>query len=158
MPRIRKAKCPSRTTAASKLDAVLEFNLTEWLGLPIEGMALEFDQMEEAWQQHREIILAEWISQLPGSRPFGAYASEEIPLPQILRKPYESDVPYSSRSEVIHNYLCYFEDQESEFEYLQTLDVMPAAEVKAAKARFNEYEDWQHYRSSFGPTREVVGY
>ncbi len=156
MPKIKKAKCPARTTAALQLDGLLEFNLTEWLGMPVEGMSLEFDQMEEAWRTHRETILAEWIAQLPGSRPFGSYAAEEIPLPQIIRRPYESDVPYSSRSEVIHNYLCYFEDQESEFEYLQKLDILPAAELKAAKARFRKYEDWQHYRSSFGPARELV--
>lgn len=156
MPKIKKAKCPSRTTAAAKLDAVLEFNLTEWLGLPIEGMALEFGDMEDAWRQHRETILAEWIKQLPGNRPFGAFAAEEIPLPQIIRPPYESDCPYSSRSEVIHNYLCYFEDQETEFEYLQKLDILPAAEVKAAKARFAKYEDWEHYKPAFGPTRELV--
>ena len=149
MPRRRKVRCPSKSASAEKLTVLIEWALTEWLGWPVDEWALDWAATEDAWQVHRETILQAFIAQVPGCRPFGAYAAGEIPLPDMVRKPYESDLPYQARDGLIHSYNCYWQTQQDEFLYLEKLGVLPAEEITAAKKRFATSDDWQGYKSIF---------
>lgn len=146
MPRKRKPKCPSRGQGP-ELDTIVEWSLTEWGGLP--SLGLEYEELERAWVDHRNTITTEYTKQLPGQRPFGAYASGEIPLPEHEATPYTNEPPYITREGAITNYRSYFPTQQHEFEYLVKLGVVEGPELTTAKTRFATDCDWSHYKSIF---------
>ena len=146
MPRKRRPKCPSRGQGP-ELDAIVEFSLTEWGGLP--SLGLEYEDLERAWAEHRDTITNEYTKQLPGQRPFGAYAAGEIPLPEHAATPYKNEPPYITREGAVTNYRSYFPTQRDEFEYLAKLGIVEGPELTKAKARFAEEPDWGHYESIF---------
>ena len=149
MPRRRKIRCPSKNAPASTLTVLAEWALTEWGGWPVEEWAMDYTATEEAWQEHKDVLLLAYVEQLPGNRPWGAYSSGEIPLPEMVRRPYESDLPYAARDGLIHSYHCYWETQQDEFLYLEKLGVLPAEEITTAKKRFETSDEWQGYKSIF---------
>jgi hypothetical protein len=140
MPRRAKKKCPPRGSGP-KLNVIVEWETCMWQGLGPEGLGYgSFKDLANAWDTHKETILPECIRQLPGSRPFAQYALGEVPLPEMVQRPYQNDCAYRGKIGPVYEYQCYFEDQESEFEHLQKIGIVTGDEVKKAKERFRKSE------------------
>ncbi len=148
MPRRKRVKCPIVGNGPA-LNAVVEWNLTEWLGPTVSLDPFNYEELEVAWSQHRDELLKEWISQLPGSRPFASYATGETPLPAKVMPGYPNEEPFVSRDGPIVNYVCYFPTQYDEYQHLLGLDVMSDDEKARAQCRFKDDGDWDHYQSLF---------
>ena len=144
MPRRKLIKCPERNSGPT-LDAIVEFSCTEWLGLP--NIGLDYEELERAWQLHREYLIKEYKKQLPGQLPFACYAVSEVELPEPVRRPYDADPPYSTRNGLIHSYPIYFPTQEDEFKHLDRLGLIDTDERQLAIKRFKASTEWMHYRS-----------
>lgn len=147
MPRRKRVKCPSRSSGP-ELDAIVEWNLCEWLGAST-ALGFEYTDLEAAWECHREKLVDHWVGQLPGSRPFGSYAVGEIALPEMVATPYKSDPPYETRDGWIFNYEAYFETQFDEYTHLLKLGVIDEDEKKRAQNRFKVSDGFDHYQSLF---------
>ena len=117
-----------------------------WQGFPAPGMGCDsFEDTEEAWGKFREIILPEFIRQLPGNRPWACFAVGEIELPKMIRKPYPNDSGWMGRDGSIFEYQNYFVNQEAEFQFLDSLDLIDNEEAASAKKRFAQSNDWAGY-------------
>jgi hypothetical protein len=88
-----------------------------------------------AWAQYRELILPAWISQMPGARPFGCYACQEIAMPPIVTRPYPSDTGRIIGGVVFYEPRVYGIGGEPELEHLLGLGLIDADEELAARKR-----------------------
>ena len=147
MPRYKGIRSKKRTSAI-QLNAITEFAMTEWGGIPIEEMQLKWQQMETAMQNFGDKIEAAFVQQLPGQRPFCSYATGKIETPPLRRQPYQQDVPYQTRDGVLHGYYSYFETEEDETDFLIKAGVVEGQERTKARQRFAK-DERQTYRSMF---------
>jgi hypothetical protein len=147
MPRYKGLRSKKRTSAI-QLNEITEFAMTEWGGIPIDEMQLNFQQMETAMATFGDKVETAFIKQMPGQRPFCSYATGKVETPPLRRQPYEQDVPYQTRDGVLHGYYAYFQTEADEFEFLCKAGVVEGQERTKAKQRFAK--DERHtYRSMF---------
>ena len=147
MPRYGGIRSKKRTSAI-QFNNVTEFAMTQWGGLPIEELQLNFAQMETAMATFGDKVETAFIQQMPGQRPFCSYAAGKIETPPLRRQPYSQDVPYETRDGVLHGYYAYFETEENEYEFLCKVGVVEGQERTKAKQRFAK-GGRQEYRSMF---------
>ena len=147
MPRYKGIRSKKRTSAI-QLNAITELCMTEWGGIPIPEMQLNWQQMETAMTNFGDRVETAFIKQMPGNRPFCSYATGKIETPPLRRQPYEQDVPYETRDGVLHGYYAYFQDEKDEFDFLCKVGVCEGQERTKAKQRFAK-DGRQTYRSMF---------
>ena len=136
MPRAKR-RIPRATVGKGRdLIPPIEWELCIWQGLCIAGMGLDTGRdFRSAWAQYRELILPAWISQMPGARPFGCYACQEIALPPLVARPYTSDTGRGIAGVVFYEAHAYGIGGEPELKHLLLLGLIGADEERAARKR-----------------------
>ena len=147
MPRYKGLRSKKRTSAI-QLNAITEFCMTEWGGIPIPEMQLNWQQMETAMHNFGDKVEAAFIKQLPGRRPFCSYATGKIETPPLRRQPYSQDVPYQTRDGVLHGYYAYFETEADELAFLCKVGAVEGKEKTLAERSLAQGER-PAYRSMF---------
>lgn len=119
MPTNRRRIVQSRRLNVARLDYCREYHLLR--GRPmIEGYATR-DELESAWAIHGEALLAEWIEQHPGTRPFAWWLCDHgHERPVIDSRPCAQQFADAMRREG------------GKFEYLHTHTIPPLQEDEAA--------------------------
>jgi hypothetical protein len=162
MPRRTGRRCPERIGTTTELDAAVAWELTVWRGLDIPGMGLESaTDFEIAWREYGGEILRDYINVMPGSRPFGLYATGHIPAPTITVAPYGHDMGRRIGNTVYHDARCYGHADEHELAHLLTLGLVNADEARLARRRLKEHgcrQLYSHRPTTAGDThRAEVG-
>jgi hypothetical protein len=157
MPRRTGRRCPERTGAKSELDAAVAWELVVWRGLDIVGMGLaSATDFEISWREHGNTILRDYIDVMPGSRPFGLYATGHIPAPAITVAPYGHDLGRRIGERVFFDARCYGHADEPELVHLVALGVVGPDEARLARRRLKEHGCRQLY--SHRPTPAGVSH
>ena len=136
MPRRTITKC-SRRGRAHSIEMPVEFHLCHGhvFGCSIWEIAT-YREFAQHWQSWRDEITRRWVEGYPGSRPMAAYLCGEIEPPgwrrelPALRSPVRTLEGCSVRIEDMgwHRWI-------PEFEHLDRLGLLTAAERRAALAR-----------------------
>jgi hypothetical protein len=125
--------------------------------LDIPGMGLESaTDFEISWREHGGEILSSYISTMPGSRPFGLYATGHIPAPTITIEPYGHDLGRRIGERVFFDAHCYGHADEPELAHLLALGLVNADEARLARRRLKEHGCRQRY--SHRPTPAGVSH
>jgi hypothetical protein len=145
MPRRTGRRCPERTATAA-LDAAVAWELSVWRGLDIPGMGLaSATDFEISWREYGGEILPSYIDVMPGSRPFGCYATGQIPMPAVVVDPYQHDLGRRIGERVFFDARCYGHADEPELAHLLALGLVGAAEERLARRRLKEHGCRQLY-------------
>ena len=137
MPRVRKPKCRSRTSAMT-LDSSVEWSLCFWKGIQVDGMGADTPEaLRVAWNVHKGDILNRFIEQCPGMRPYALYATGQIALPEMVCDPYPNDIPHRTAAGLVHETRCYG-GYLGLFEHLCSLGIVPDEEQKLARKMFKK--------------------
>ena len=119
----------------------IEWELSWWQGVNIAGVGLSrAEEFADHWERHREKLLPRYIEAMPGSRPFAAYVTGEIPVPLITTKPHPHDTGRTIGGVVYHEARCY-----DELEHLRGLGIVGSVEARLAQKRL-EAGNGFHYR------------
>lgn len=157
MPRRTGRRCPERTGTKTELDAAIAWELSTWRGLDIPGLGLESaTDFQLAWREHGEEILTGYANTMPGSRPFGLYATGQTPMPAVVVAPYQHDMGRRIGQQVFFDAHCYGHADEDELGHLLALGLVDAAEERLARRRFKEHGCRQLY--SHRPTTAGVSH
>ena len=157
MPRRTGRRCPERTGTTTELDAAVAWELTTWRGLDIDGMGLESaSDFQLAWREHGEEILAGYANTMPGSRPFGLYATGQLPMPELIAKPYPHDLGRRIGERVFFDSHCYGHADEPELAHLVALGLVDTDEERLARRRLKKNGCRQLY--SHRPTTAGVSH
>jgi hypothetical protein len=150
MPRAKR-RIPRATVGQGRtLTAPAEWELSIFGGLAIPGVGFDDQRdFDSAWRQYRDTILPAWIAQVPGSRPFGAYVTGEIPLPPLVVDPHPHDAGRQIGSTTYYDARCYGIGDVDELEYLVEIGVVDPDEERAGRQRIDEHGtrclySWQH--------------
>ena len=155
MPARNVTRCPAKSGTA--LGMVEEINLVHWIPLLPDSQYRSFAAMRAVWHQHGEQILAHYLRQRPGTRPFALWALGELPLPPMKHPPGEFAMTTTIEGVVFHSPWHYFGTRTGvdgyyhagaawgEFKHLRRLGVV--ADDEAALA--HEWADDREYH----PTR-----
>jgi hypothetical protein len=155
MPRAKR-RIPVRDGAAS-LASPVEWELTRWRGLEIGGLSFATErEFALAWEAHRDRLLPAYVEAMPGSRPFGCYATGEIATPPIVEKPYPSDTGRRIGRVVFHDAHCHGIGGEPELEHLVRLGLVDAGEARAAHRRIAATDSRCLYRFTSIDTRGAI--
>lgn len=139
MPRAKR-RIALRAATVVEMSAPVEWELVIWKGLEIGGLGFTtFDEFETAWRSYRETILPAYIKAMPGSRPFGAYVTGEIPLPPIVVDSYRQDRGRRIGSTAYHDGRCYGHADVGELEHLIRIGLVDVREDRAARKRIDEH-------------------
>jgi hypothetical protein len=136
MPRPRR-RIPRATGGEGRtLDPATEWELSLWGGLRIDGMGLDsLEEFRAAWDDHGAAITAAWRLSMPGSRPFGCYATGQIPPPAVVVPPYPDDAGRRIGERIFFEAHVHGAGDERELAHLVALDLVDAAEERAARRR-----------------------
>jgi len=150
MPRIKRLICKKYYEGLEVLDSELEESLL--FGQGCIGTAIQLrtlDDWKRLWSKWRDTIMPKVLEHRPGTRPFAAYVTGEIPARPVLQQPplvnglFKVYVPNRHGSGEWH--YDYPEPyQQREAAYLRDLGIVDAAEWKRHVA-------WQ--RRGNGPYR-----
>lgn len=142
-------KC--RAKSATELDLGTELSLVYWGAPLLPGIGCKtLAELRAAWRRYGQTITEHFIRQLPGQRPFGAYASGEIPLPPVMHEGGRSDLDLVLADARFRSAWHYFGERTGidghylggaaygEFRYLVSLRIVTPHEARLAEPTIDD--------------------
>lgn len=142
MPR-STTRCPQKS--GSTLDVLDELNCVYWIPI-LPGVTFRnLGELRSCWSRHGEGILANYVEQRPGTRPFALWALGELPLPPLKFEPKPHSLYVTIGTTTIYSPWHYFGSKTGpdgyycageswgQFQYLRKLGVVGDAEARRAE-------------------------
>lgn len=168
MPARKVLRCRPRSTV--DLDLLDELNCVEWVPILPGTQFKTFAAMRSVWNRWGEKILAHYVGQRPGTRPFALWALGELPLPELKHQPNDHSLKTTIEGRVFYSPWWYFGTRTGEggyylggsawgqFQYLRGLGVIDDAEAALAEKWVDDRNPGKHReRRDYKPLASMTG-